>query len=142
MEEGFVMPSCHILRNNALEVILFGGIALAATIGGGATAEAAPIASAGFSLSVFAKAGAGFTAPDSIAVDNGSVWIGYGNGLNGDGTIPGSGAIGTSTIVQYSSTGTLLNTYTVSGHSDGLKINPVTHQVWALQNEDANSNLV
>jgi hypothetical protein len=32
-------------------------------------------------------------------------------------------------------------TYTVAGHNDGLKFDPVTHLLWALQNEDANPNL-
>jgi hypothetical protein len=30
----------------------------------------------------------------------------------------------------------------VPGHSDGLKVDPSTHLLWALQNEDANANLV
>ena len=28
------------------------------------------------------------------------------------------------------------------GHNDGLKVNPYTGQIWAMQNEDANPNLV
>ena len=30
----------------------------------------------------------------------------------------------------------------VNGHNDGLKINPQTGDLWALQNEDANANLL
>jgi hypothetical protein len=30
----------------------------------------------------------------------------------------------------------------VKGHNDGLKVDPVTHKLWALQNEDASPNLV
>lgn len=105
-------------------------------------AGAGPVVSPNYSISVFATSGTGYSAPDSIVVDNGSVWVGYGNGLNGDGTIGSTSKIGNSTIVQYSqNSGAILNTYTVSGHNDGLKINPTTHNVWALQNEDANSNL-
>jgi hypothetical protein len=115
---------------------------LAATLGICGRASAVPIATPGYSVSTFATAAAGYSAPDSIAVDNGSVWVGYGNGLNGDGTIGTTTTIGTSTIVQYSTTGAVLNTYIVSGHNDGLKIDPTTHSVWALQNEDSNSNLV
>lgn len=38
--------------------------------------------------------------------------------------------------------GNALHTYTVVGHNDGIKIDPATHLVWALQNEDSNPNLV
>jgi len=30
----------------------------------------------------------------------------------------------------------------VTGHNDGLRLDPSTHQLWALQNEDSNPNLV
>jgi len=30
----------------------------------------------------------------------------------------------------------------VPGHNDGLKVDPSTHLLWALQNEDANANIV
>jgi hypothetical protein len=38
--------------------------------------------------------------------------------------------------------GTPVHTYTLPGHSDGLKVDPATHLLWAIQNEDANANLV
>jgi len=38
--------------------------------------------------------------------------------------------------------GTIVHTYTVLGHNDGLKVDPVTQRLWAIQNEDANANLV
>jgi hypothetical protein len=38
--------------------------------------------------------------------------------------------------------GTIVHIYSVPGHSDGLKVDPSTHLLWALQNEDANANLV
>ena len=51
------------------------------------------------------------------------------------------GTAGSSTIVQYSPSGSVENTYSIGGHVDGLKFDPVTGNVWALQNEDANSTL-
>ncbi|MEA3102995.1 hypothetical protein [Caballeronia mineralivorans] len=30
----------------------------------------------------------------------------------------------------------------MAGHNDGLKVNPYTREIWAIQNEDANANLV
>jgi hypothetical protein len=60
----------------------------------------------------------------------------------GDGHLPDGSDGLNSQIVEYKMDGTVVHTYTVPGHSDGLKVNPVTHKLWALQNEDANANLV
>jgi hypothetical protein len=98
----------------------------------GASAQAAPTASS----SVFATGGpVGGTQPDSVTTGDGSVWIEYGNGADS------TGASGASTIVQYSPGGAVQHTYTVSGLVDGLKFNPVTGKVWALQNNDGNATL-
>ena len=79
------------------------------------------------------------TGPDSIAVDQSGkhVFIGYNNGTVKDGSVPGL-----STIVEYSSSGKVLHYWQTQGHNDGLKIDPETGKVWALQNEDGNPNLV
>jgi hypothetical protein len=90
-----------------------------------------------YQLSVFATAPTGLSAPDSIAVLHDHVFVGY-----GDGNAP-DGSDGKNTqIVEYAMDGSVLHTYTVPGHSDGLKVDPSTHLLWALQNEDANANLV
>ena len=47
-----------------------------------------------------------------------------------------------STVVEYKMNGDMVTTYTVLGHNDGLRFNPKTKQVWAMQNEDGNPNLV
>jgi sugar lactone lactonase YvrE len=91
----------------------------------------------GYTLTTFATNPAGASEPDSIAVDRGNVWVGYGNGGNPDGS---GGAV--STIVEYTSTGAIVQQFSVTGHNDGLKVDPRTHLVWALQNEDADPNLV
>jgi hypothetical protein len=97
----------------------------------------AQTATSPYQLSVFASAPSGLSAPDSIAVLRDHVFVGY-----GDGNAP-DGSDGKSTqIVEYSLNGTIEHTYTVKGHSDGLKVDPSTHLLWALQNEDANANLV
>ncbi|HEY2036118.1 MAG TPA: hypothetical protein VGG96_03820, partial [Steroidobacteraceae bacterium] len=36
----------------------------------------------------------------------------------------------------------LVHTFTVHGHNDGLKVDPYSRLLWALQNEDRNPNLV
>jgi hypothetical protein len=99
----------------------------------GASAQAAPTASS----SVFATGGpVGGTQPDSVTIGDGSVWIEYGNNVDSTGVIPGD-----STIVQYSPGGAVQHTYSISGEVDGLKVDPVTGTVWALQNQDANATI-
>jgi hypothetical protein len=90
-----------------------------------------------YELTVFANAPKGSSAPDSIAVLRDRVFVGY-----GDGHLPDGSDGKNSEVVEYRMDGTLVHTYTVPGHNDGLKIDPTTHLLWALQNEDANANLV
>jgi hypothetical protein len=109
-----------------------------AAVGPASLATAAtPQAASSYTLSVFAAAPSGLSAPDSIAVLDDHVFVGYGDGHKPDGSdgLP-------SQVVEYTMTGGWVHTFTVPGHNDGLKANPYTHELWALQNEDANSNLV
>jgi len=102
-----------------------------------ATPALAQQATAPYKLSVFATAPQGSSAPDSVAVLRDSVFVGY-----GDGNLP-DGSDGKSTqIVEYGLDGSVRHTYTVKGHNDGVKVNPRTHHIWAIQNEDASPNLV
>jgi hypothetical protein len=102
-----------------------------------AFADGAPIATPGFTLSTFAEPPAGLSKPDSLALIDGHIWIGYANGGKPDGSDGG-----VSQIVQYSMDGKVLKTLTVKGHNDGLKQDPATKKIWALQNEDGDANLV
>jgi len=90
-----------------------------------------------YQLTVFANAPTGLSAPDSIAVLGDRVFVGYGDGHAPD----GSDGLN-SQVVEFRIDGSVAHIYTVPGHSDGLKIDPATHLLWALQNEDANANLV
>jgi hypothetical protein len=84
----------------------------------------------------FATGGAvGASQPDSIAVDGRSVWVEYGNGA------VSTGGTGDSTVVQYNLSGGVEHTYTIPGLADGLKLNPTTGMIWALQNNDGNATL-
>lgn len=95
-----------------------------------------PIWAASFTSSIFATgAGVSATSPDSVTYGNGSLWVEYSNGA------PSSNYTGASTIVQYSLAGAVQNTYSITGNVDGLKFNPNTGVVWALQNQDGNSQL-
>src|ERR1700730_10331396 len=52
-----------------------------------------------------------------------------------------TGGSGHSTIVEYDRSGHVDQTYQIAGSVDGLKMDPVTHEIWALQNQDGNSTL-
>lgn len=91
----------------------------------------------GYSISVFARGvKRQYDAPDSIAVTRDRVFIGY-----GDDHDP-TGADGKkSQIVEYTKDGRLLHIFKVRGRNDGLKPDPLTGKIWAMQNEDATPNL-
>jgi hypothetical protein len=95
-----------------------------------------PIKAASITQSVFASGTAiGATAPDSVSFGDGSLWVAYANGAASD------GSSGSSTVVRYSVTGAVLHQWTIAGNVDGLKVDPSSGLVWALQNNDANSAL-
>jgi hypothetical protein len=96
-----------------------------------------PVATAGYSVSVFAVGNDKYTAPDSIALAHGHIFVGYG----GPGLPDGSDGK-SSYILEYTMTGAEVHVYAVLGHNDGLKLNPYDGKLYALQNEDANPNLV
>jgi hypothetical protein len=104
----------------------------------GLAASGQVVASAPYTVSTFATSIPGVDfAPDSIAVLHGKIFVGYGDGVAPDGSDGKS-----STIVEYKPNGDIVTTYTVLGHNDGLRVNPKTRQLWALQNEDHKPNLV
>jgi hypothetical protein len=113
-------------------------IPLAVVVLSVAAAFAQVKAVAPYSVSVFATSVPGvYTQPDSIAVVGGHVFVGFGNNVSTTGSDGKS-----STIVEYDRNGNVITTYSVKGHNDGLKVNPLTKHLWAMQNEDANPNLV
>ena len=74
-------------------------------------------------------------------MDGLNVYVGYQNGAAKD------GSSGSSTITEFAPTGpkgtwVVVKSVSVAGHNDGLKVDPATHKGLALQNEDANPNLV
>ena len=86
-------------------------------------------------ISTLTVAPAGSSAPDSITLANGDIWVAYTNGADS------TGLSGHSTIVEYDHSGKIDHTYQISGYVDGLKFDPVTGEIWALQNQDGNSTL-
>jgi hypothetical protein len=90
-----------------------------------------------YTLRIFNVGGEGYTKPDSITVDGQrNVWVSFTNGVAPDGSDGNS-----STVVEYSSRGVLLSSYSIRGSNDGLKYKPGTHTIWALRNQDANPAL-
>lgn len=97
---------------------------------------AAPVATSPYSVSVFATSANGYSQPDSIVQWNNSILVGFQNHVAKDGSDGKS-----STIVQFSLDGKVQRTFSVKGHNDGLRIVGES-DLWSLQNEDANPNLV
>ena len=89
-----------------------------------------------YKISVFAHYAVGtenYLNPNSIATDGSTIFIGFQNVTAKDGTDHK-----TSTIVEYTMSGTVVKQFTVPGHNDGLRVDPATHLVWATSNEDGN----
>ena len=122
----------------SMGTLLAGGTVLMASIVGapGAWAQSAP---SPYQLTEFpGTPPSGATQPDDLAVSaNGTrLWVGYGNGVD----TFGKGA--PSNLVEYDiATGAVLKNILIPGHLDGLKINPITNDVWATENEDGNPTL-
>ena len=92
-------------------------------------------AAASFTVQVFARGAAvGATSPDPVVFGDGSVWVAYQNGADS------TGASGSSTLVRYTPSGTILQKWNIAGNVDGLRVDP-TGMVWAMQNNDGNSAL-
>jgi hypothetical protein len=96
---------------------------------------AAQTANPPYKLSVFAHSTPSYSQPDSIELGRNSVFVGFENHVAKDGSDGKS-----STIVEYSLTGAVKRTFSVTGHNDGLRM-VGEDDLWALQNEDANPNL-
>jgi hypothetical protein len=101
-----------------------------------AEGAAAQLATPPYTVSVFAKGANGNSSPDSIVQWRDSVLVGFQNGAAADGSDGRSSA-----IVQYSLTGQVERSFTVTGRNDGLRL-VAPDELWALQNEDANPRLV
>jgi hypothetical protein len=94
------------------------------------------VASPPYSVTTFATAPAGLSAPDSVTFSSTRIFIGYGNGGAPDGS---GGAV--SNVIEYDFKGNQTRNFKIIGHNDGLRYNPLSKNLWALQNEDGNANL-
>ena len=118
--------------------VLVAGLALLGLLLLASTAAAQSVTPP-YQLSVFAKSvtgTGGYTQPDSIVQWRDRIIVGFQNHVAKDGSDGKS-----STIVEYSLTGQVLRMFSVPGHNDGLRVIG-EDDLWAVQNEDANPNLV
>src|SRR3984893_253025 len=99
-------------------------------------AQKSPVATLPYTIKVFATAPRGTSQPDSIVQWGDHIIVGFENGVAKDGTDGKS-----STIVQFSLSGKVERIFSVPGHNDGLRV-VGDDDLWAVQNEDANPNLV
>jgi len=127
------MSPCMSRRMLPLAALLLAGT-LAALAPSSASAQAQ--AQAPYAVRVFAQAPPNTTQPDSIVAWRDRIIVGFQNNVAKDGSDGKS-----STIVEFSLSGEPQRSFTVPGHNDGLRV-VGDDQLWALQNEDANPNLV
>lgn len=104
---------------------------------GGAMAPPHVVALPGYQVSLFAAGGATYSHPDPIVLDGSRVYVAYANKAAKDGTDRQ-----TSTVVEYTLQGKVMRTFAIPGHCDGMRLNPMSHQLWALSNEDGNPKLM
>ena len=101
-----------------------------------APAQTLPTAIPPYKISVLATSPMGISQPDSIVQWHESIIVGFQNHVAKDGTDGKSSA-----IVEFSLSGKVKRMFQVPGHNDGLRM-VGDDDLWALQNEDANPNLV
>jgi hypothetical protein len=127
----------HLFALLAVTALLF---PLAALPIGGTHAQARTtptvVTLPGYQTSVWARGTTAYSHPDSIFSDGQHIWVGYQNATAKDGSDHKS-----STVVEYSLTGQVMRTFAALGHCDGLRMDPTTHLVWALSDEDGNPHL-
>ncbi len=127
------MRTRFISWRSALALAPAAFLVLGAVPGSTAAAEGSGIvALPGYSVSVFARGTASWSNPDAIVVAKGHVFIDYQNHSAKDGS-----NLNPSTIVEYTSAGRAVASFAIPGHSDGLRLNPVTGDLWVTVNEDA-----
>lgn len=87
-----------------------------------------------FQISLFASGTKSYNNPDAVEVDGGHVFIDYQNTTAKDCTDTNS-----STIVEYTMDGKVVKTFSMPGHSDGMRVDPSTHLLWVTSCEDGNA---
>lgn len=91
----------------------------------------------GYQVCLFAANTSSYSHPDSIVADGQAIYVGYQNITAKDGADKK-----TSTIIRYDQHGTVVRKFIVPGHQDGMRVDPITHLLWSMSNEDGSPALV
>ena len=78
--------------------------------------------------------------PDDIVTLDGNLYVGFQNGVGSQGEASPSGNLD-STLVEFTSTGSVVKQWDVTGKIDGMGADSATGQVFAIVNEDSKSSL-
>jgi hypothetical protein len=126
-----------------LALTILGLISFGASPGAAAAASSKPTAVAGFKLTKLAAFPKGVTNCDDLALLDGHLFVGCQNAVlsNGVGGPP-TPKKDTSNLLEYSTSGQLIKSWTIKNKIDGLGADPLTHKLIATLDEDANSRLV
>lgn len=110
---------------------------------GPVSAASTPKAAPGFKLTKLAPAPKGATNCDDLALLDGNLFMGCQNNVLSNGTGgPPTPKLDTSTLVEYTTAGKLVKTWTIKNKIDGVGADPIHHRVILTLDEDANSRLV
>ncbi len=113
---------------------------------GRAALDARTVLSGGSLTHTFTVAGSSTTKteplsdPDDITLLGRDIFVGFQNGVGPQGQVSASGNLD-STVVELTTSGSVLGQWDVAGKTDGVTADPDTHTVIATVNEDANSSL-
>src|ERR1700686_3927764 len=127
----------HLANSRLVVLVLLAGGCSSKSSSSGSGASVLP-GLPGYTVAVWAAGTVDYSNPDSIDTDGAHVFVGYQNVTSKTG---GDGK--SSTIVEYSLDGaTVINKFSVPGHCDGMRVDPVSKKIWASSNEDGNPGLV
>jgi hypothetical protein len=138
----------ELMRVSVIRILApIGAACLAAA---GVLAGASPVAaqdanqSTAFTTTVFAAAGTipggtSISDPDDITSMDGLIFVSWQNGVGPNGEPAGS--VTQSTVVEYASSGKVINSWQLAGRCDGLSADSAHDRLIATVNEDGNSSL-
>jgi hypothetical protein len=133
----FRILSRYVLAASAILLLVVAWVGRTATLNAhpasGHDNRLAVVAVPGYHVELFTSGDKTVANPDSVAVDGRHVFIGYQNITSKTG---GDGK--SSTVIEYNMGGHEIRRWSVSGHSDGMRIDPATHDIWTTSNEDGN----
>jgi hypothetical protein len=78
--------------------------------------------------------------PDDIVTQGGKLYVGFQNGVGSQGEAATSGNLD-STLVEFTTSGSVVKQWDMTGKIDGLGTDPATGRVFASVNEDSKSSL-